>query len=781
MNSTDLIRELIAIYGPPGQEEEIRSSVAARVRATGHEVRVDAKGNLRVETGDRRDGPAIVVTAHLDELALMVSKIDRDGRVRVAPLGGAYPWKWGEGPVDILAGGEKIPGILSFGGIHTNASESVAEFARNNPLGWDRAWIFTALDREELAGRVRPGMRVVLAQSRRQLTEFGPFVSGCFLDDRADLAVWLQALERLQEEGTPLPGRVVFAATTSEEVGGHGAQFLLGDVRPDVCVALEIGPTSPDADFPIDSQPTIWVKDTYAAMESIDADILQDCCAELDQKPHWQYLSRGGSDASCSAAAGLTARPVTLGLPVENSHGHEIMHRDAPGELCRLLLTYLRRALPGLALCLALAAASAAVPCRADSPATGASGHGDAPPKSAGKTGKGTGASLPSRGGFLQVRGTSMRLGKFAFDNVGMNIPDLFERFLHGQDASGIRSLQEAKKAGVRAVRFWGTVWGPAEFGIYETDRARWLGAFDRTLAACDAAGIYAIPSLLFNINMVPDYVRQKRGGNDHVVEELTPGTASNDLANDYVATIAGRYAKDMRVLMWEIGNEFNLEADLSLDWKQRPPNEISTSNQIRDFLIQIAKRIKSVDSRHPVTSGNADMRPYAWHIHQAMLAARNTANPLAFKMDWTKDTFEQYREMLGFFNPAPLDVICVHCYPPGDDTPNWLMRDDTSALQIPWTRTAADQLGKPLLVGECGDKVYGPSGEPAAPWLQDFLRRIGDGQAQIALVWSWEFGSSDPGQNPYTLSPERTPKLVGAITQLNENLVKTSLRSRND
>ena len=59
------------------------------------------------------------------------------------------------------------------------------------------------------------------------------------------------------------------------------------------------------------------------------------------QSYHQQYLSRGGSDASCAASKGLTARPVTLGLPVENSHGYEIMHRDAPGEMLRLLLAYL--------------------------------------------------------------------------------------------------------------------------------------------------------------------------------------------------------------------------------------------------------------------------------------------------------------------------------------------------------------------------------------------------------------------------------------------------------
>ena len=59
---------------------------------------------------------------------------------------------------------------------------------------------------------------------------------------------------------------------------------------------------------------------------------------ELGQRLHWQPLSRGGSDASCSAAVGLTARPITLGFPVENSHGLEIMHRDSVDELARLAM-----------------------------------------------------------------------------------------------------------------------------------------------------------------------------------------------------------------------------------------------------------------------------------------------------------------------------------------------------------------------------------------------------------------------------------------------------------
>ena len=291
--------------------------------------------------GDTRY-PHILVTAHLDEIGLMITRIEDDGKIRVAPVGGTYTWKWGEGAVEILRSGEPMPSILSYGGIHTNHEKSVVQQARTNALPWDHAYLFTGMDKQSLSeAGVRPGLRVVMARARRQVTEFGDFIASYFLDDRADLAVWFMALEALKANNVTGMPPLTFAATTSEEVGAEGALYLLRTRPADICVALEIGPKTLDADFPIDANPTIWVRDGYSAMEAIDGDILTGCCAECGIVPHWQYLSRGGSDASCASSKGLTARPVTLGLPVENSHGYEIMHRDAPDRMLNLLMAYL--------------------------------------------------------------------------------------------------------------------------------------------------------------------------------------------------------------------------------------------------------------------------------------------------------------------------------------------------------------------------------------------------------------------------------------------------------
>jgi putative aminopeptidase FrvX len=193
-------------------------------------------------------------------------------------------------------------------------------------------------DEIALAG-IRPGTRVVVAQSRRQLTPVGDLVSGYFLDDRADLVSWLLALKELVDSNV----NGYFVATAAEEVGGEGALFFLNKVRPDVCVALELGPNVPDAPVLLNDQPTVWVTDGYATMQAQDVGNLSELGEKLGLSLQFQALSRGGSDASCAASHGLCARPITLGLPMDNTHGYEVMHPGAMENLAKLTTELVRQ------------------------------------------------------------------------------------------------------------------------------------------------------------------------------------------------------------------------------------------------------------------------------------------------------------------------------------------------------------------------------------------------------------------------------------------------------
>ena len=338
MNSLDLLQELVSVPGPPGQEDLVRYVLTKHVGELGYKHETDAKGNLIVRLG-KAARSKVVVTAHMDEIALFVRQVSADGSLKVAALGGIFPWKLGEGPVTIMAGSGFFEGILSVGSIHTESNLSAAKRAKTDVLTWDMTTVITGLSKEELKKRgVRPGTRVVVSSSRRALTLFGDFVSGYFLDDRADLVSWLLALEALK--GQELD--VTFVATTSEEVGGEGAQYFLTSEQPDVCIALELGPNVPDSPITIDTRPTVWVNDAFAAMPPFLGDLIDKVSQDSGIDVQFQALSRGGSDASCSAAKGLCAHPITLGLPMENSHGCEIIHKDSMRALAELTVALIK-------------------------------------------------------------------------------------------------------------------------------------------------------------------------------------------------------------------------------------------------------------------------------------------------------------------------------------------------------------------------------------------------------------------------------------------------------
>lgn len=338
MEPLALLQQFVSAYGPPGQEDEIRQVLVDHITAMDLNYEVDAKGNLIVWFGEGT--PDVVVTAHMDEIAMIVRSIEPNGSLIVGSLGGLYPWKLGEGPVDILTPAEAIPGVLGFGGIHTEDPRATCVKARDKAIGWDMARVFTGIPAEDLRTMgVRPGTRVVVSKARRQLRRMGDHIAGHFLDDRADLVAWILALQEVRDMGL----NVVFVATAAEEVGGEGALFLLNGIRPPVCIALELGANVPDAPVLITADPTVWANDGYAATAVRDLELLSEIGDELGLDLQFQAFSRGGSDASCAASHGLCARPITLGLPMENSHGYEVMHRDAMEELARLTVALLKR------------------------------------------------------------------------------------------------------------------------------------------------------------------------------------------------------------------------------------------------------------------------------------------------------------------------------------------------------------------------------------------------------------------------------------------------------
>jgi putative aminopeptidase FrvX len=342
-----LLRELLTTYGPCGQEDAVRDLCRRELEPLADEVWVDPAGNLVARFGGG-DASAIRVMAHMDELSMIVKRIEPDGTLHVTQLGTMYPGNFGLGPVAILGDTETLCGVLTLGSEHTTKeSQRIWETKPDQgdkALDWQHVYVFTGREHEELrAAGVHPGTRVCVHRSKRDLIEFGDYLGCYFMDDRAAIAALIQVAQRLSDHHGPLAGDVYMVITANEEVGGIGGSYASRSLPGDLTIALEVGPTESEYGTTCGGGPIVAYSDAECVYDKAVADALMDIAAERDLSPQAAVLGAFESDASHSKANGLSPRAGLLCLPTMSTHGYEVIRRDAIAEMADVLVGLLDR------------------------------------------------------------------------------------------------------------------------------------------------------------------------------------------------------------------------------------------------------------------------------------------------------------------------------------------------------------------------------------------------------------------------------------------------------
>ena len=84
----DLIKKLVEAYGPSGYEDEVRDIIRAELEGKVDELRTDNLGNLIAYKKGSGGGKRIMISAHMDEIGLIVSYVDKKGFARIGNVGG---------------------------------------------------------------------------------------------------------------------------------------------------------------------------------------------------------------------------------------------------------------------------------------------------------------------------------------------------------------------------------------------------------------------------------------------------------------------------------------------------------------------------------------------------------------------------------------------------------------------------------------------------------------------------------------------------------------------
>jgi len=254
-----LLRHLSEAIGLSGHEAPAREWLRKTWEPFVDELRQDSLGSLiglkRANSPEAsgRPSPKLMIAAHIDEIGLIVSGIDKEF-LRIQPVGGSDN--------RILLGNEvtvhgkrDLPGVVA-----TRPPHVVPKEERDKVVPWDQLFVDVGLPAGQVEKLVKVGD---LISTRRELTTLeNRRVAGKALDDRACVAVLTLALERLVDVRHEWD--VLAVATAQEETGIKGAMTAAYGVAPDLGVALDVTfgnqPGIPEAEtYPLGEGPAIAV------------------------------------------------------------------------------------------------------------------------------------------------------------------------------------------------------------------------------------------------------------------------------------------------------------------------------------------------------------------------------------------------------------------------------------------------------------------------------------------------------------------------------------------
>lgn len=218
----DLIKRLVEVYGPSGREDKIREIIQSEVSSYADDTSVDRMGNLIIHKKGK--GKKIMMAAHMDEIGIVISYIDKNGFLRFSSVGGILP--------DYIIA-ERIQfenGIVGVIGMEKKEKP-------DEPLNLNKMYIdIGAGSKEEAEKLISIGS---IGCYNRRFQDNGNRIIAKSMDDRIGCAVLIETLKRIKDS----PNDLYFVFTVQEEVGARGAKTSAFGISPDAALAVDVTAT----------------------------------------------------------------------------------------------------------------------------------------------------------------------------------------------------------------------------------------------------------------------------------------------------------------------------------------------------------------------------------------------------------------------------------------------------------------------------------------------------------------------------------------------------------
>jgi len=275
----ETIRRLVEAYGPSGSEGQTRAIIQSEVESLADDVTVDALGNLIAWKRSANAGArTVMLAAHMDEIGVMVTHVDKEGYLRFTDIGGLRT-------VTLIGNRVRFEnGVIGAIGVQGDFDGTKAP--RFEDLFIDVSG----------ADTIRVGDA---AGFWREMVVRGDRLVAKSMDDRIGCAVLVETLRRL----TQSPHHVAFVFSTQEEVGLRGAHTSAYAIDPAIAISVDVTRTG---DFPkarpmavaLGEGPAIKVKDG-GMLAAPEVRALMERAAKRSKVPYQlEVLTAGTTDAA---------------------------------------------------------------------------------------------------------------------------------------------------------------------------------------------------------------------------------------------------------------------------------------------------------------------------------------------------------------------------------------------------------------------------------------------------------------------------------------------------
>ena len=257
MKLDELIKLLSEINAPSGAETMAAERIAQLLEPLVDELYTDPMGSIiAFRRGIDPAARTLMLTAHMDEIGLIVTGITDEGFLSFDTLGGVDSRYLPAQEVWILARDEEpVYGVIDTMPPHVLAA---ADMEKAVPV--DKLYIDIGLSKEDARELIPLGSAVSF---RAPAIEFpnGQIV-GKSLDNRISVAIILEALRQMRDYELDINIAVLFAA--QEELGNRGAMPGSYSISPDFALVVDAtfakAPDTPSAGvFKLGAGPTIGV------------------------------------------------------------------------------------------------------------------------------------------------------------------------------------------------------------------------------------------------------------------------------------------------------------------------------------------------------------------------------------------------------------------------------------------------------------------------------------------------------------------------------------------